>query len=342
MKILFILCVAVMSMYESVIDLLFELQETNQRLDSDLRVSIEKSDSESNEFLKGITAVEVDAFENIGAAKLKTKEIENDLQAAKYFIKNSNRNLKHDSEQLTQIKDKRCFENNSFISSLVALKESEETVDSLKQELESYFQTQNPVFLEKLFEVITSLNQNSNFLQLEYGIYTHSYEFSTEQRNSEDDLRTIDALKYANSKELENLDSDLNILLDQLSVYITQSVKALEEREIKIANDVVRWEGELQKESAQYLDQIERKNLQIKKIERDHQSVQELRGFNQELWKYAKYAREEIENNKETFKRFNDVEIARRKHTNEAIEEALYIFETQFPEYTAYIQSKRE
>ena len=52
MKNLFILCVAVMSMYESVIDLLFELQETNQRLDSDLRVSIEKSDSESNEFLK--------------------------------------------------------------------------------------------------------------------------------------------------------------------------------------------------------------------------------------------------------------------------------------------------
>ena len=335
------LSVCVLGMYESVIDLLYETREMNRKYDRAAIGSLEQVQKELGELAQGITAVEVDSFDVSGRSELRISETEDELKDARYFIHNCNKNLKHDSEQLTQIKEKRCFENISFINNLVALKDSEDTIQELKLELEGYFEQKDPVFLEKLFQVISSLNQNTVLTELGYGIYTHPYEFSTEKRNQVDKERTPHALEYSMEKKIENLDSDLGIILDQLHNFVVKSTEELENREIKTAHDIVMWEMELQKESAQLLDEIERKKMQIQKLERDSVRLGRLKDLSTDLWENSKDSREIIQEAIENFGAFENLESERRKHTNEAIEEALYVFETQFPEYAQYISLKK-
>lgn len=330
----------VMGMYESVIDVLWEVRKMNGKYNA-LGVAREQKEfKDLEEIGKGITAIEVDAFNTMGNSEFLISETVEDIESARYFIMNCNKNLKHDSEQLVQVKEKRCFENNSFINKLVALKDSEETVNSLRKELEGYFETKNPIFLQELEKVVNTLT-GPELLQTGYDLYSHPYEFDTSKRNENDNSRTPHALEYAKSQPLSTLDSDLSILLDNLHDFIITSTKDLENREIKTAHDIVTWELELQKESAQLLDEIERKKMHEQKLQRDKKRMEDLKNISNGLWEDSKLARKGLDEILKNFKKFENIEVQRRTHTDEAVEEALYVFETQFPEYAEYIRVKR-
>lgn len=341
MKGIFLVLVTVLAMYESVIDLLFEIQKLNIRDDNSLVLSFDKNRGEFEEEIRGITAIEVDAFDAVGRAELDLKELDDELEAGHYFVQNCNKNLKHDGEQLKQIKEKKCGENMNFILQLISLSDAQETIVQLKEQMVEAFEKKDPVFLEKVSKVLEDMKEMTSFVELGYGVYSHSYEFSTAKRNAVDEKRTLDALYYAESKPLNYLDSDLGIILDKLLLFVQQSQKTLEEREIKTAHDIVAWEMELQKESAQLLDEIERKNLQIQKIQRDIERKNDLKSINYDVWNDVKALRENMKDSLENFEKYEKIERDRRKHTNEAAEEALYVFETQFPEYAAYIKNKK-
>ncbi|OMJ76129.1 hypothetical protein SteCoe_24572 [Stentor coeruleus] len=359
MKSVFLFLVTVWAMYESVIDLLFEIQKLNIRDDNNLVLSFDKNRGEFEEEIRGITAVEVDAFDAVGRAELDLKELDDELEAGQYFVQNCNKNLKHDGEQLKQIKEKKCGENMNFILQLISLSDAQESILQLREQMVEAFEKKDPVFLEKVSKVLGDMKRDfkygydeisgkfsdtkemASFVELGYGVYSHSYEFSTAKRNAVDEKRTLDALYYAESKSLTYLDSDLGIILDKLLLFVQQSQKTLEEREIKTAHDIVAWEMELQKESAQLLDEIERKNLQIQKIQRDIERKNNLKNINYDVWSDVKALRENMKDSLDSFEKYEKTERDRRKHTNEAAEEALYVFETQFPEYAAYIKNKK-
>lgn len=141
-------------------------------------------------------------------------------------------------------------------------------------------------------------------------------------------------------KDLMKAENDIEILLDNLESKVTQEISLLETKEIQMANDFVKWQTELEKESGQMLDEIERKNSSISKIRRDLQTSSDfLSQYKSLLWSLAS-ASDSQSAACEVSSTYSTEESKSLQLIEEALEESLYIFETQFTELSQYVRDK--
>lgn len=323
---------------KSVLELVFELKEINSREDHDFELSDQELDGMCEKLIGVISSSEIESFNNLNQAQKELEKTELELENAKKYISNNNRQLMHDSNQILDYKGKRCFENQSFVNNLVSLKESLEKLDHLKANMAEYFKSKGLQFVQTFQQLATSTGHSEAFLELKsnYNLYSHPYEFDTAKRYSDDEKMTPEEATRNADKKGQKLEEDLEILINKIEENIYKSIEDIETREIQTANDFVMIEMDLQKQAAQFLDEIERKKLNIGKLKRDIESSQALAAISKQTWEDVQRAREAEEAYCRNIKNFSETEKRRIVHENESIEELIYMFKSHYPELTQY------
>ncbi|CAG9321731.1 unnamed protein product [Blepharisma stoltei] len=326
---------------KSVAELAFELKDINQRENNDSDIISQDIEQRCGKLIGAISASETESFNSMNQAKQQQKKLEIDLEQSKEYISNNNRQLMHDSEQIVDLQSKRCFENERFVNDLIDLKESLEKVDFLKANLKEFFKSKGVEFLETIKEVSKNTGNTDSLLEIEanYDLHSHPYEFNTAQRYADDKKMTLEEAMKISGKKGQKLEEDLEILLNKIEKDIEQAFQDVERREIQTANDFVLIEMDLQKQAAQFLDEIERKQLHIAKVKRDMESNAQLSDLNQKAMNNLKKAREAEEAYCRTKSDFSSFDERLRIHQKEAIEELLYYFKTAYPELSTFVIS---
>lgn len=133
-----------------------------------------------------------------------------------------------------------------------------------------------------------------------------------------------------------SIDSDLNALLTKLEHKLLAQFKLMENLQMKGAKNLVEWDTVMEKESAQHLEQIERQELSNANVERDLKTANNRSKLFHQVWEASKSAREKAQSLCKLQEEYLDQKAQLDTQVQEALEELLFIFSSQFPEYKEF------